>query len=101
MHRVTPTAFQGDSTSTSKVYDPPVPEFSVLATHLDAGATEKQRAFKGPSVGIVTSGGGKAAWEGGELTLKEGSVFFVGAGTELTVSTGGDSQLVIHRAFNE
>ncbi|EJD35520.1 mannose-6-phosphate isomerase [Auricularia subglabra TFB-10046 SS5] len=101
MHRVTPTAFQGESTSTSKVYDPPVPEFSVLATHLFVRETEKQRAFKGPSVGIVTSGGGKATWEGGELSLREGSVFFVGAETELTLSATSGYHLVVKRAFYE
>lgn len=97
-HRVVP----GDSTHASKIYDPPVPEFSVLATHLLAHATETQRPFAGPSVGIVTSGSGQVAWEGSEvLALKEGTVFFVGAATEVTISAGDAGALTIHRAFNE
>ncbi|KZV81452.1 mannos-6-phosphate isomerase [Exidia glandulosa HHB12029] len=101
VHRVVPSAFQGESTQTSKIYDPPVPEFSVLATRLAPGGTEEQRPFKGPSVGIVTSGTGRVTWGADELSLNEGTVFFVGAGTKVTLSAGKAGELVVHRAFNE
>ncbi|KAH7102234.1 mannose-6-phosphate isomerase [Auriculariales sp. MPI-PUGE-AT-0066] len=97
IHRVFPKPLS--TTGTSLIYDPPVPEFSVLSTQLAAGASEKQRAFSGPSLAIVTSGSGTVLFDGGELPLREGSVFFVASGTEVTVQAG--STLVVNRAFNE
>ena len=97
IHRVFPSPLS----TTTKIYDAPVPEFSVLATDLAAGASETQRAFTGPSLGLVTAGGGTVKWETGEIGLKEGSVFFVGADTEVTLVAGSSASLVVHRAFNE
>lgn len=102
VHRVFPKALEGESNGASTIYDPPVPEFSVLATYLPPGDTEAQRAFKGPSVGLVTTGSGHVAWDDDEvLVLNEGTVFFVAADTKVTISAGKAGPLAVHRAFNE
>ncbi|KAI0635078.1 mannos-6-phosphate isomerase [Trametes polyzona] len=103
-HVVQPAPFAPHST----LYDPPIPEFSVVRTELiGAGARETHRAVDGPSIAIVTEGRGAVAWAatgtgtgGGRLEVSEGEVFFVGAGQEVEVVAEGE-KLAIHRAFVE
>jgi mannose-6-phosphate isomerase len=95
-HSVRPESFAPHTA----LYDPPIPEFAVLEVNLPPGERTVHRALQGPSVAIVTSGKGMAGWAGKTLELKEGEVFFVGAGTETElVATEGD--FAVYRAFVE
>ncbi|KAI0366040.1 mannose-6-phosphate isomerase [Pilatotrama ljubarskyi] len=104
-HLVEPSAF--DSAAHSTLYDPPIPEFSVVRTVLGVGEREAHPPVDGPSIAIVTEGRGEVNWggsgeeEGGRLDVGEGEVFFVGAGQGIEVKTDGEGELVIHRAFVE
>ncbi|EIW55798.1 mannos-6-phosphate isomerase [Trametes versicolor FP-101664 SS1] len=99
-HLVQPSTF-APGAQHSTLYDPPIPEFSIVRTELAAGAREAHRAVDGPSVAIVTEGAGAVTWGGGErLAVAEGEAFFVGAGQEVGVEAGA-KRLVVHRAFVE
>lgn len=101
-HIVKPTLFQPRSKSTT-LYNPPVPEFSVLKVEVDAGASEKHAAIDGPSIAIVTRGEGSVSWGDNQSSLKlsKGLVFFIGKGVEVEINSGQDptSGLVIFRAY--
>jgi mannose-6-phosphate isomerase len=121
-HLVFPSPFATNNSalaSASKLYDPPIPEFSVVQVTLPPGKKEVHRKLGGPSVGIVTSGGGAIIWRKAQapgeeekkgkliltlsMTIGLGDVFFVGADTEVEFETQqreGD-ELVIYRAFVE
>ncbi|KAH7102195.1 mannose-6-phosphate isomerase [Auriculariales sp. MPI-PUGE-AT-0066] len=75
------------TTGTCQIYDPPVPEFSVLSTQLAAGASEKQRVFSGQALRLSPAAAAPLC------------IFFVASGTEVTIQAG--SALVVNRAFNE
>ncbi|KAJ5308940.1 hypothetical protein PENANT_c020G05169 [Penicillium antarcticum] len=82
------------------VYAPPVSEFSVLCTTLGAGEKETHKAILGPSLMIVTKGGGCMNIPGGKcVELKEGWVFFVGQGVALDFGT--DTGMAVYRAYAE
>ena len=86
----------------STLYDPPIPEFSVLRVVLAAGEEETHGPIDGPSVAIVTEGTGGVQWSSSEsLRVSEGEVFFVGAGTELKLASTEGQNLVVYRAFVE
>ena len=96
-HSVTPTA-----TEYSKVYDPPVPKFSIVQRDLHPGGREVHREFDGPSVLIVTQGAGTLGApgeDGGDVGLQEGSVVFIGAGVGVTFTSGSAGRLVLYRAY--
>ena len=84
----------------SRVYDPPVPEFSVVQVRLPPGEREAHAAFDGPSILIVTEGLGRLGASGeDDIGLKEGSVVFVGAGVDIHFSSGSTDPLVLYRAY--
>ena len=85
----------------TKLYDPPIDEFSVLLTVLapDGYLQEKHEAIAGPSIFIVTTGHGTITWLEGSHPLQKGEVFFVGAGIEVTFAS--EEKLVVYRAFVE
>ncbi|KAF8651422.1 hypothetical protein AX16_004724 [Volvariella volvacea WC 439] len=99
------------SQSKSTLYDPPIPEFSVIQTVVRAGgAAAVHRAIEGPSVAIVTSErGGVVRWgreeEWEEMSVGKGDVVFVGAGVgvEFRSEAGGEEEgeFVVYRAFVE
>lgn len=97
-----PTAFCG--LAHTLLYDPPIDEFSVLATTLASGGAETHPEIDGPSVVIVTEGAGSLAVGGGKAAdkeaLKAGSVWFVAAGEQVAFEAGQDG-LVLYRAFVE
>ncbi|GAA5926942.1 hypothetical protein JCM1841_001594 [Sporobolomyces salmonicolor] len=92
------------STQHTTLYDPPIDEFSVLLTDLKAGEVETFEGIDGPSILIFTQlEGGEAGlkWSKGEESVaREGQVFFVGAGEEVTVEARG-ARVVAYRAFVE
>lgn len=84
----------------TQLFDPPIPEFSVLQTELGSGSEEMHREVKGPSIGIVTGGSCKIKWSGGELEATTGDVFFVAAETEMRI-VGKEEKTEVYRAFVE
>ncbi|KAJ3513804.1 hypothetical protein NLJ89_g2746 [Agrocybe chaxingu] len=99
-HVVNPAPFSTSST----LYDPPIPEFSVVQVKLsDVGAKEVHKPVGGPSIGIVTEGSGRIKWNDGKdgLDAGLGDVFFVGANTTVEFENGRQGDLVVYRAFVE
>ncbi|CUA77176.1 mannose-6-phosphate isomerase [Rhizoctonia solani] len=95
-----PKPFKGESSesdSYTTLYDPPIPEFSVLLTDVPAGKKASHRSLDGPSIFIVTSGSGSVL---GQEIKSEGEVWFVGAGQSLEFTAGSEG-LVLYRAFVE
>jgi mannose-6-phosphate isomerase len=97
-----PTPFPGCKHST--LYNPPIEEFSVIVTSLEAeGLEEEVRPIDGPSILIVTRGSGMMYSGDGlelkeEVNVKEGVVFFIGAATGIKF-VSGPGGLAVHRAF--
>ncbi|KAG2012231.1 mannose-6-phosphate isomerase [Coprinopsis cinerea AmutBmut pab1-1] len=103
-HEIQPATFEKDKASV--LYDPPIEEFSVVKVDLKKGDEEKQRAVDGPSIAIVTSGGGKFEWSedrGGQksLDVSLGDVVFIGAATPVSFSATGEDGLTLYRALVE
>ena len=99
-HLVEPGPF--DSSSHSTLYDPPIPEFSVLRAVVPVGGVETHPPIDGPSIAIVTRGLGTVEWGcREELGISEGDVLFVGAGEGVELRSAGEEALVVHRAFVE
>lgn len=91
------------STKHTTLYDPPIEEFSVLLTNLNADQAEHYDAIDGPSILIFTELESKAEVKVGgdkvEVT-RAGQVFFVGAGVEVDIKPVG-GKLTAYRAFVE
>ncbi|KAH9956794.1 mannose-6-phosphate isomerase [Russula dissimulans] len=98
-HVVEPRPFS--TSSASMLYDPPIPEFSVVSITLTPGQTEGHRAVHGPSIAIAAGGKGKLQWAGGSLDISRGEVIFVGADTAIDLLSTGHEKLEIYRAFVE
>lgn len=80
-------------------FAPPMSEFNMLKTSLQARESEIQEKIAGPSVLFATSGAGKMQAGGEEFDIKEGYIFFAGQGVELQFSA--DSGLEVYRAYAE
>jgi mannose-6-phosphate isomerase len=99
-HIVYPVSFS--SSSRSVLYDPPVPEFSVVQVKLPPQLTETHRPIDGPSVAIVTAGKGTVEWETGEtLEVGLGDVCVIGAETRVVFYSQSQEDFVVYRAFVE
>lgn len=82
------------------LYDPPIAEFSVLESKVQADAVGKIKAIDGPSILVCTSGSGKIQGDDTSEDFKTGNVYFVGAGVDLTL-TGVEGPFTTYRAFCE
>lgn len=97
-HVVNATPF-GKAGKSTTLYDPPVPEFSVLQVKIGAGEAESHAAIDGPSIAIVTEGNGTLGWGNNDpLQLSKGQVIFIGQGTDIKIQAG-DEALTVFRAF--
>ncbi|EGR50298.1 hexose-6-phosphate isomerase [Trichoderma reesei QM6a] len=67
------------------VYQPPIGEFDLVRIDLTAGSEEQIQSHKGPAVAIAVSGEGAIQGDGKELAVKSGFIFFIAAGTAVTV----------------
>lgn len=89
------------------LYDPPIPEFSVIRTSLDGnggGPTATFEGIAGPSIIICVSGKGTVSVGPRTGKIDAGFVYFVGAGAECVLkAAGGDGEeeFVTFRAFCE
>lgn len=98
---VTLNSIAYSSSSTSTLYDPPIEEFSVVRTVLEKeGAKATFEAIQGPSIFICTSGDGWIGVGKKREEVKEGFVFFVGAGAECVLESQGEG-FTTFRAFCE
>jgi mannose-6-phosphate isomerase len=78
-----PQSFKKSKNGKSKLYAPPLSEFSMYATSLKDGEQDTVEAVGGPSIMIVTEGEGTLKADGKEYELSSGYIFFVGQGTEI------------------
>lgn len=93
-----PTQFQkGDDTT--KLYDPPIAEFSVLRTELSEGTKTSHRPVEGPSVCVITEGAGVVRDANDQTEFVRGDVIFVGAGKG--VEWEAKKELEMFRAYVE
>ena len=93
-------AFQSNSACT--LYDPPIEEFAVLRTSLNAhGAKVTFEPIEGPSIVICTQGSGRISVGPKVEEMREGFVYFVGATAELVLEGRGDEEFVTFKAFCE
>ena len=83
----------------TSVYAPPMSEFNMLKTSLQDGEKETIRAIGGPSVLFATRGSGTLVADGDTHEIKEGYIFFVGQGVE--VSYEAPSGLDVYQAYAE
>jgi mannose-6-phosphate isomerase len=93
-------AYEGSETGATRVYKPPLSEFNMIITQMNAGAKEKIRAVNGPSIMIVTSGSGIMRAGGKEVELSFGFIFFIGQGMDIEFETKNEN-MVVHRAYTE
>ena len=91
---------KADGNGTTILYDPPIDEFAVARTELPAGAAETFEPVQGPSLVLVTEGGGSIGVGPKTELLARGLIFFVGATARLQMSAGPEG-LVAFRAFCE
>lgn len=90
------------SNSSSILYDPPIEEFSVIKTDINAsGGKATFDPVEGPSIVICTKGTGKISVGPKSEEIREGFVYFVGATAELVMESTGSEPLVTFKAFCE
>jgi len=91
------------SGSNSLLYDPPIDEFSVVRTELNAsGAKVTFEGISGPSIVICTSGQGSISVGPKKEDLKEGFIYFVGATAECVIESESEGEdMVTFKAFCE
>ncbi|KAF2122717.1 mannose-6-phosphate isomeras-like protein [Lophiotrema nucula] len=95
------------SSSSSILYDPPIPEFAVVRTALNkSGAKATFDGIQGPSIVLCTKGTGTISVGPKKEEIKEGYVYFVGATAELVVESATDGEdggegFVTFKAFCE
>lgn len=80
-------------------YAPPMSEFKMLKTSLQAGEKEVQEKIAGPSVIFATSGAGKMKAGGEDFDFNEGYIFFAGQGVGIEFSS--EKGLEVYRAYAE
>ncbi|WPH02573.1 Hypothetical protein R9X50_00543800 [Acrodontium crateriforme] len=88
------------SNSAALLYDPPIEEFAVVKTDLNAkGAKVTFEPIEGPSIIICTQGKGTIAVGPKVEEISEGFVYFVGSTAELVLESSGEQPLVTFKAF--
>lgn len=75
--------FDRSKNGKTKLYAPPLSEFSMLATTIGDGESETIGKLGGPTIMIVTEGEGTLKADGKEYKLSAGYIFFVAPSVEL------------------
>lgn len=89
------------SSSSAILYDPPIEEFSVVKTELNAKRAKATfEAIEGPSIFICISGKGKISVGPKTEDVNEGYVYFVGATAEAVLESEGEG-FTTFKAFCE
>ncbi|WWC92563.1 mannose-6-phosphate isomerase, class I [Kwoniella dendrophila CBS 6074] len=95
-----PTIFGEDGNDEStKLYDPPIEEFSVLRIELQAGKSTIHKKIQGPSIAIITQGNGSIKGNDDSIEFERGDVIFIGA--EEQVEWKAKDDLEVFRAYVE
>lgn len=92
------------SSSTARLYDPPIDEFSVVMTTLHTcGAKATFEPIQGPSIVICTGGRGRIAVGHKTEEMRYGFIYFVGATAECVLENTGEGEegFVTFKAFCE
>ncbi|KAF2730491.1 mannose-6-phosphate isomerase [Polyplosphaeria fusca] len=76
-------SFERSKYGKTKLYAPPISEFSMLATDLADGERETVEALGGPSIIIVTKGKGTMVADGRQHNLIQGYVYFIAPGVQI------------------
>ncbi|KIW06243.1 mannose-6-phosphate isomerase, class I [Verruconis gallopava] len=97
--RLEPQIFKRSRSGKTKVYEPTISEFSLLATELSSEESDFIEKLDGPSIMIVTRGRGIMKTGEYDYELKEGFVFCIGAGVATEYIAVSDLQLF--RAYTE
>ncbi|KAJ1896852.1 Mannose-6-phosphate isomerase [Kickxella alabastrina] len=92
-----PVNFKG-AAGHSVIYDPPIDEFSVVRTLLDAGQSETVGGLAGPQILLVVEGRGTLVDEDENHMLIPGAVYFVAPSSPITIFAR-NSNLVIYTAM--
>lgn len=95
-----PKSYEKGRQGKTQLFAPPMSEFSMLQTKLQAAEREELGAVDGPSILIATKGSAKMDAAGTSVDLKEGQVWFVAHGVEIEL-VAGDDGLLMHTAFVE
>ncbi|KAI8848932.1 RmlC-like cupin domain-containing protein [Chytridium lagenaria] len=80
------------STSASMLYDPPIEEFAIVRVVVHVGV-------EGPSVVVVTRGGGVGVVEGVRREVRKGEVYFLEAGVGVEWVGGDGEGMELFRAY--
>ena len=88
-----PQKFDRSKNGKTKLYAPPLNEFSMLSTEVRAGDKETLGQLGGPSIFIVTKGNGTLKADGKEHKLEKGYIFFVAQGVEQEFVAEHDLQI--------
>ncbi|PNS16934.1 Mannose-6-phosphate isomerase [Sphaceloma murrayae] len=94
---VLPKQYPGAKHGKTKVFRPEMNEFNVLTTTLGENDEEVLDPIEGPSIAFATQGSGTLRANGEEYKVKEGSVWFVGKGTEIGLES--KTGLVFHTTY--
>ena len=95
-----PQKYDGGKQGKTKLFAPPMSEFSMLEVSIEGSGKEELAAVDGPGVLIVSKGGAKMTAGGRSFELNEGSVYFIAKGVELGFDSGRRG-LLAHIAFVE
>lgn len=98
--RLEMSVFSGSESGKTKIFAPPMSEFNMLVTQLNADDKETVKAVRGPSIMFVTSGKGKMIVEGKSHELDFGYIFFIGQGVDVQFETQ-DEKMMVYRAYAE
>ena len=98
--RLEMSVFNGSKTGSTKIYAPPMSEFNMLITQMNAERRETVKAVQGPSIMIVTCGKGKMTVNGKGHDLSFGYIYFIGQGVDVEFETH-DEKLMVYRAYAE
>jgi mannose-6-phosphate isomerase len=95
---------EGDPTGksgASRLYDPPIDEFSIIRTTVDGKIAEDEfEGIQGPSILVVTQGDATLESDKVEFPAGKGSIYFVGAGVPLKVKLQeGAKSGTLYRAY--
>ncbi|KAF1962917.1 mannose-6-phosphate isomerase [Byssothecium circinans] len=77
-----PQKFERGTQGKTKLYAPPLSEFSMFNVELKDGEAETISALGGPAIMLVSKGEGTMKADGKEHKLSEGYIFFIGQGVE-------------------
>jgi mannose-6-phosphate isomerase len=98
--RLEMSTYHGSGSGATREYAPPMSEFNMLITQLNAEAKETVKAVYGPSIMIVTSGKGIMRATGKVIDLSFGYIFFIGQGVDVEFETK-EEKMMLYRAYAE